>query len=207
MVARRPRAGRATAPRRSLSPLILAFELSAVALVCACSEGLRADGQPCASAFDCRSGQCLTRPAGDRVCALRCVTSSDCASGELCGRFDFRGRDDGGLPAGPSVDIVRACRAPLNARCAAGCAPGDVCTGDGGVCARPCASSADCGGRSCIPLGCSARRCAAPCDHISECPTGETCDLAALDVSGHGACIALYDAGAPGDGGACDAGL
>ena len=90
MVARRPRAGRAIVPRRSLSPLILAFELSAAALVCACSEGLRADGQPCASAFDCRSGQCLTRPAGDRVCALRCVTSSDCASGELCGRFDFR---------------------------------------------------------------------------------------------------------------------
>ena len=188
MVARHPASGRATITASSLLFIVI------TALVSACSDELRADGQPCVSAFDCRSGQCLARPAGGRVCVARCASSSECAAGEVCGRFDFRGRDDGGLPAGPLDDVVRVCRAPLSARCTAGCAPGEVCTGDGGVCARRCESSVECGGRDCVAMACGVRRCAAPCDHLSECPSGETCNLATLDVSGHGQCIPLDDA-------------
>jgi hypothetical protein len=202
MVALRPRLGRATAPLRSRFITTLAL-ITASALLAACSEALRADGVACASAFECRSGACLSRPTGGAVCATRCAANTDCASGEICGRFDFRGRDDGGLPAGPSVDIVRACRAPLNTPCAAGCGLGELCAG--GVCVRRCAGPSECGGRACIALACGSRRCAAPCDHLRECPEGEACDLATLDVSGHGRCISLDDAGAPGDGAVCDA--
>lgn len=106
------------------------------ALVGACTDPVRADGEPCESAFACASGACLAQPSGRRVCARRCASNAGCAAGEVCGRYDFRGRDDGGVPKGPLVDVIRVCRAPLNARCDVGCAPGR--------CAAPCDHSDDC---------------------------------------------------------------
>ena len=176
------------------------------ALVCACADDVRADGEPCASPFACASGACLAQPSGRRVCARRCASNGDCAAGDVCGRYDFRGRDDGGAPKGPLVDVIRVCRAPLNARCAAGCAASELCSGDGGVCALPCATSADCGGRACVHAACGRGRCAAPCDHGDDCAAGERCDTGVNDTSGHGACVARADGGvAKADAAHCDA--
>lgn len=186
----------------SAPPVRALLAFAALVAPYACTEGPRADGEPCSSAFDCRSGACLTRSTGARVCAHRCATSADCAPGDVCGRYDFRGRDDGGSPEGPKADVLRVCRAPLSARCAAGCAPGERC--GAGLCARPCASPADCGGRACERDGCGDGRCAAPCDALADCPEGHACNLAVADTAGHGECIPLTDA-APADASRCDA--
>jgi hypothetical protein len=91
------------------------------------------DGTPCANAFECASAACLALDASVRVCARRCARSDECAASQVCGRFDFRARDDGGLPVGPERDIVRVCRAPLAPRC-------DAC----GRCERPCDDAREC---------------------------------------------------------------
>lgn len=131
------------------------------------------------------------------VCGQRCAGRDGCPTGEVCGRFDYRGRDDGGLPVGPLNDIVQVCRGPLNARCGAGCASGGLCLagpGVDGVCTRRCDDANDCDGRPCITDGC-VRYCAPPCDDLAECPRSFSCDLTTSDRSGHGQCIPIAGEG------------
>lgn len=166
----------------------------------ACGNERLPDGTPCTSAASCQSGLCLTLDDSRRVCAQRCAADPACAAPLVCGRFDFRGRDDAGLPAGEDQDIVRVCRARLDRPCAAGCAPGEGCFGGpDGVCARRCEARFECGGRDCVETGCGERLCAPPCDTILECPRHHLCDQLRSDAEGHGQCISNatgVDAGA-----------
>ncbi len=156
-----------------------------------CRDNGLADGSACVGPAQCSSGLCLDRAGDLSVCAHRCMGRSDCPDREVCGRFDFRSRDDGGLPVGPEGDVVRVCRAALNGRCDRGCAAGLRCLGGtDGTCVSPCATDADCGGRHCVAVGC-VRVCSPPCDDLAECPRGYSCDLAAMDHSGHGECIPI----------------
>lgn len=170
-----------------------------------CGSGRKADGAACTSALECSSGFCLDESATSRVCARRCGADSECGEGRLCGRFDFRGRDDSGVPVGEDIDIARVCRSPLNRRCSEGCEPGEVCVGGEGtqgVCAVRCTSNVTCGGRDCVRVGCE-QVCAPPCDSLTECGRTQSCDLARHDNAGHGQCIfiggegPLPDAGCP----------
>lgn len=113
---------------RSLAPCLLLL----VALA-ACSEALLGAGSPCSTPFQCQTGLCLARASGERLCARRCAASAECGAGEVCGRFDFRGRDDAGVLMGSDKDIARVCRAPLPPRCPAACG-----------CAQPCDDVRDC---------------------------------------------------------------
>ncbi|MEZ4393466.1 MAG: hypothetical protein R3A48_20550 [Polyangiales bacterium] len=157
------------------------------------------EGAPCTTAARCASGLCLRSPSGEGRCVARCDDSTQCPQGTLCGRFDLRGLDEAGVPAGDLQDVVRVCRPPLNAPCQGGCGAGEGCFGGvEGVCSPGCDRAADCGGRDCVELSCGERRCAPPCDAIAECPAGYLCDVRALDARGHGQClpIAGSDAGA-----------
>ncbi len=158
-----------------------------------CDDGRQPDGAPCTAPAQCRSGLCIDRGVGAMVCATRCAVRSGCGTGEVCGRFDYRGRGDGGLPIGPLDDIVQVCRAPLNRRCDEGCEVGGLCLagpGADGVCTRRCEGPADCEGRRCVSEGC-VRYCAPPCDDLAECPRSFSCNLATIDRGGHGQCIPL----------------
>lgn len=170
-------------------------------LAVACSSDRLPSGSPCTDPFSCQTGLCLERRPGERVCAQRCSDVNGCPSGEVCGRFDFRGRDDSGALAGPKDDIVRVCRPALNRRCTEGCGLPERCVGDtDGVCSNVCRDRAECGGRECVRDGCATGVCAPPCDHIAECPRYFVCDLAHVDADGHGQCVpitATKDAGTP----------
>ena len=146
------------------------------------------------------------------MCVSRCGTDSDCPGTEVCGRFDFRGRDDAGLPAGKETDVVRVCRAPLQARCEGTCASGEQCLGEADrVCVPPCHDRFDCGGRDCVSDACGSGpgHCAPACDSLRDCPRFFVCDTAFLGTDGHGRCLPVAsgasDAGAPGDAPCVDA--
>lgn len=182
------------------------LSLVLVALV-GCAGGGAPAGAACVRASQCASGHCLFLSDGG-VCAQPCRSSVDCSGNAVCGRFDFRGFDlDSGLRAGAETDIVRVCRPPLNAPCGAGlpCANGaSVCLGEPGVCTSVCESDLVCPSRRCLFTGsCGASgRCAPLCDDVSECPRGFFCNLAIVDVVGHGRCEPVsVDV----DGGFCDA--
>jgi hypothetical protein len=145
----------------------------------ACSQR-NADGTPCNRPDDCLSGACLRTSETVSLCAHRCDTSTNCARSEVCGRFDFRGREDGGIPVGPDNEVLRVCRASLLRATDAG--------------TSPCQSSDQCGGRTCFATTCP-RVCAAPCDDVADCPSGQTCNTAIVDRSGHGECIPIKEAG------------
>ena len=164
-----------------------------MAMLCECNKGSPA-GSACASAFDCASGLCLSRSPGSRVCVARCSQNSECTAGEICGRFDFRGRDpDSGALGGDPSDVVTVCRPSLQRPCDSTCATG-VCVGN--TCSRVCASDADCDGRPCVGPPCGPRLCAPPCDSIAECPTRYVCDLVHIDLQGHGWCLPINPADA-----------
>jgi hypothetical protein len=168
-----------------------------------CDDSRLPAGAPCTGAASCATGLCLTLVTTRRVCAQRCADDAACAAPLRCGRFDFRGRDDAGAPAGDEQDIVRVCRPPLDRRCAEGCDPGERCVGGAdGVCARRCASPRDCGGRDCVDDGCGGRACAPPCDALAECPRFFLCDQQRVDADGHGQCVSA----ASGSDAAVDAG-
>jgi len=202
---------RSTPGRGRLTAVCLGlWALVALGAVVGCDDDRQADGTPCTTPTQCVSGLCLDRGAAGMVCAQRCGSQSGCSTAEVCGRFDYRGRDDGGLPVGPLDDIVQVCRAPLNARCTGGCAAGGLCLagpGADGVCTPRCEGPLDCDGRRCVTDGC-VQYCAPPCDDLRECPRSFSCDLASIDRSGHGQCIPiagdgpgvdLGDASCPGD--------
>ena len=179
--------------RRPSLPTLLAL----LSLLGRCDDGRKPPGSPCTSPFDCVGGLCLTLPDRTQVCTARCASASGCPSGQLCGRFDYRGRDDAGVLMGEDSDIVHACRAPLDRRCADGCAPGEACLR--GLCAPRCATDLECAGRACVAVDCATRVCQAPCDALGDCGSGDLCDLAFSDADGHGRCIPLdpvADAGA-----------
>lgn len=170
----------------------------------ACGADRLPSGAPCTTAASCQSGLCLTVDASHRVCAQRCTDDSACTAPQVCGRFDFRGRDDAGVPAGSEQDIVRVCRARLDRPCAAGCDPGEACFGGpDGVCARRCAARYECGGRACVDTGCGVSVCAPPCDTIRECPRFHLCDQQTSDAEGHGQCISNATGTDAGVGDAC----
>lgn len=176
-----------------------------LALLAACSDSRKPPGSPCTTPFDCVGGLCLTLPDRTMVCTARCASAAECPSGQLCGRFDYRGRDDAGVLMGDDSDVVHACRAPLQKRCAAGCAADEACLGGAdGVCATRCESSAGCGGRDCVAVTCAVRVCAPACDAIADCPSSYACDLAFSDTDGHGRCIPLSGADAGTDASTCD---
>lgn len=88
---------------------------------------------------------------------------------------------------------------------------GERCLGaPSGVCAPLCSNADTCGGRDCVLLFgdsgsvCGPRVCAPPCDTLAECPAHWTCDLARIDLLGHGQCIPIdaQDASVTAD---CDA--
>lgn len=180
-------------PTRFL-PAILLSAMAAFAL--GCGPAGAPPGASCSRPNQCASQLCLTR--GDAgTCASRCVSSDDCtATGEVCGRFDFRGIDpDSGLYVGPLEDVVHVCRPRLNAHCSASspCTqPGATCVGDPGVCTTTCAVDGDCASRLCLPGGSAAcglpGTCAPACDSALECPRGWYCNPVATDATGHGRC-------------------
>ncbi|MBL8602825.1 MAG: hypothetical protein JNK72_12955 [Myxococcales bacterium] len=190
---------------RTLSRAVAGALLWALGALSGCGDDRLADGSPCTSALQCGSRLCLDEGPGQRRCARRCSAQAGCGAGELCGRFDFRGRDDAGIPIGDLIDVAQVCRRPLNRRCSEGCEAGQVCVGGEGaegVCATPCASAVTCGGRDCVTaLGVAS--CLPPCDALDECGRAMSCDLARVDADGHGQCIyiggppVLRDGGAP----------
>lgn len=160
-------------------------------------------GAPCTAGTACASGLCLERSSGVAVCVARCAADLDCPAGDVCGRFDFRGRDDAGLPEGMKTDVVRVCRPPIQARCTGdgSCAPGERCFGEGEpVCVPPCRDRLDCGGRECEPQGCGLGRCVPACDSLRDCPRFFVCDTAFVGADGHGRCLPVAT-------GATDAGV
>lgn len=179
--------------------------LAALSLCLSCRDSGHPDGAACSTAAECASGLCFDRPGAPSTCAHRCSERVDCSSAEVCGRFDFRSRDDAGLPVGSLDDVVRVCRAPLNRRCEGACPAGERCVF--GLCVAPCDDDTGCNGRHCVSDGCGQRACAAPCDDLSECPTTHSCDLAHSDRDGHGECIPIAPQGGrdAGSDGACAA--
>jgi len=169
-----------------------------------CSDDRVPLGARCSSGTQCQTGLCLERDTGVAVCVARCATDTDCPATEVCGRFDFRGRDDAGLPAGMESDVVRVCRAPLQVRCDGACPPGDRCVGEADrVCAPSCRDRTDCAGRDCVSDGCGPGHCAPACDSLRDCPRLYVCDTAFLGADGHGRCLPV--AGDATDAGALDA--
>jgi hypothetical protein len=140
----------------------------------------------------------------------------DCRSGDVCGRFDFRGLDpDSGMYSGPTEDVVHVCRPRLNAVCGATnpCAQtGQSCAGSPGVCSTYCTQDSDCASRLCIPPTTGAcglpGLCAPLCDDALECPQGWYCNLVNADTSGHGRCESIEPMTGGDAGSACfDAGM
>jgi hypothetical protein len=182
------------------------FVALALSLLAACSDDRSPAGAACSGGTQCQTGLCLERPTGGAVCVARCAADADCPAGDVCGRFDFRGRDDSGVPAGMESDVVRVCRPPLQARCAGACAgPGERCAGEADpVCVPPCRDRFDCSGRECVTDGCAPAHCAPACDSLRDCPRFSVCDLAFLGADGHGRCLAVAS-GATDGGAAADA--
>lgn len=182
-------------PRRYRPP---AFALLLL-LSLQCSDDRAPLGARCSSGTQCASGLCL-EGAGGAACVSRCASDGDCAASQVCGRFDFRGRDDAGIPNGKESDVVRVCRPPIQARCEGACGPGEVCVGEADrVCVPRCADRVDCGGRDCVSDGCGPARCAPACDSLRDCPRFHVCDTAFLGTDGHGRCLPVAtadDAGA-----------
>jgi hypothetical protein len=179
----------------------LALSLSLLFLLPRCTDNRAPTGAVCNAGTQCQTGLCLERPAGGAVCVSRCAVDADCPAAEVCGRFDFRGRDDSGVPVGKDSDVVRVCRRPLQARCADTCAPGERCVGEAdAVCAPACRDRVDCGGRDCVPDGCGPGHCAPACDSLRDCPRFNVCDSAFVGTDGHGRCLAVAS-------GATDAGV
>jgi hypothetical protein len=177
-----------------------ALALSLLAILSHCSDDRSPLGASCSAGTQCQTGLCLERDTGGAVCVARCATDTDCPATEVCGRFDFRGRDDAGVPAGMESDVVRVCRAPLQARCDGACAPGEQCLGEADrICVPPCRDRLDCGGRDCVIDGCGPGHCAPACDSLRDCPRYFVCDTAFLGVDGHGRCLPVAS-------GAADAG-
>jgi hypothetical protein len=127
------------------------------------------------------------------------MATSDCVTGNVCGRFDFRAIDpDSGMLSGPPTDVLNVCRPRLNAVCATNgdCAsPGAVCLAPSmGVCSRPCSLDQDCASALCLPAASpavcgTASVCAPLCDDLTECPQpGWYCNMANVNSVGHGRC-------------------
>lgn len=215
----------ATLVRATMVAALLAF---AGATWTACREPGLSNGAGCTRATQCDSLTCsfaLLQDAsadGARVgtCVGRCSDTMECASGLVCGRYDFRGivPDSGGPDAegvreGPDFEVVRACRPRETVACASDgeCGAGKGCIGAPmGVCAERCTRSSQCAAGLCIGQNnteaCGADGlCAQFCDHGRECPSGAYCQFS-FSNSVHGRCvpIALPDAAvcpAPSDGG------
>lgn len=164
-----------------------------------CTDDRSPVGARCSAGTQCATGLCLEGDGG-AVCVSRCATDDDCGPSLVCGRFDFRGRDDAGIPDGKESDVVRVCRPPLQARCDGACAMGDRCVGElDRVCVPSCRDRIDCGGRDCVTDGCGAGHCAPACDSLRDCPRLYVCDTAFLGTDGHGRCLPVApdaDAGA-----------
>lgn len=192
----------------------VAVVLFAAVLETACGPARAPAGSPCSLATQCDTRLCLFR--GDAgVCARRCTDSTGCAGDEVCGRFDFRPIDpDSGQPSGDDNEVVRVCRAPLNAPCGAGqaCPAGLVCLGEPmGVCTTPCARDGQCpSGRCFAAAACGLPgSCAPGCDDGAECPRGWYCNTAGTTTSAAGRCEPVTGADDGGGGGGpdgCDAG-
>lgn len=167
-----------------------------------CSDDRAPLGARCSSGTQCASGLCLEGDAG-AVCVSRCALDSECAASQVCGRFDFRGRDDAGVPAGKESDVVRVCRPPIQARCEGACGgAGGLCVGEADrVCVPRCVDRVDCGGRDCVSDGCGPAHCAPACDSLRDCPRFFVCDTAFLGTDGHGRCLPVAEADAGADAG------
>lgn len=172
--------------RSVLRALVLAF----LASLSHCSDTRSPLGAPCSAGTQCQTGLCLERAVGAAICVARCATDDGCPAAQVCGRFDFRGRDDSGVPVGMETDVVRVCRPALQARCDGPCAPGEQCLGEADrVCVPPCRDRLDCGGRDCVVDGCGPGHCAPACDSVRDCPRFHVCDTAFLGTDGHGRCL------------------
>jgi hypothetical protein len=185
--------------RSRSATLTIAF----LSLLSACADDRYPRGSRCSAGTQCQTGLCLERSTGEAVCVSRCSADGDCSATEVCGRFDFRGRDDAGLPAGKDTDVVRVCRVPLQARCEGTCSAGEQCLGvSESVCVPRCHDRLDCGGRDCVNKTCDGGPgyCAPACDSVRDCPRFFVCDTAFLGTDGHGRCLPVTS-------GADDAGL
>jgi hypothetical protein len=175
-----------------------------------CADRGAPPGAPCSRASECATRLCLLR--GDAgACAQRCTSTAGCTTGDICGRFDFRGIDpDSGLRGGDESEVLRVCRLPLQPACGTGlpCAGGRICLGDPGVCVDACIAESACGSRRCVPSSpaCDAPAVCAPlCDDVAECPRGFYCDQTATDVVGHGRCLPVTGEVDAGTAHGCDA--
>ncbi|MBC8131582.1 MAG: hypothetical protein H7X95_01270, partial [Deltaproteobacteria bacterium] len=102
-------------------------------LICRAAIGVKAVGQVCAAANECRSGECVDRdlrpPTGaNRThCAATCGKNSDCGAGQICLRIV---RNNNGTPGDPRDDLIVGMCTTLDAPAAAGgCMTNDNCTG------------------------------------------------------------------------------
>ncbi len=188
-------------PGPSRSGARAAWIVALLALGSACDDGRSASGARCTAPSQCRSGLCLQRTDTLSVCVDRCSSNSDCAATDICGRFNFQGLDEAGVPSGVESDIVRVCRPRLQPACDGSCsAGGGACFGESApVCVAQCRDSIDCSGRACVRDGCGSARCVPACDDVRDCPAYYSCDLAFVGSDGHGRCIPIApvtDAGA-----------
>ena len=122
---------------------------------------------PCTTAGDCASGECLSLSSGARFCTRRCVATSECADGFVCNS----------PPAGEAArcvpdDTGTACDARTAVPCARFCVGNPV----GGVqahCTRECRTGADCpAGYGCQDAGGGQRVCMSaeqPCSRAIDC--------------------------------------
>ncbi len=185
------------------SPRLPALALAFLSLLSRCSDDRTPIGAPCSSGNQCSSGLCLEGTSG-AVCVSRCSTDEQCGASLVCGRFDFRGRDDSGVPSGKESDVVRVCRPALQARCESTCGAAEVCFGEADrVCVPRCRDTVDCNGRQCVTDGCGPSRCEPACDSLRDCPRYSVCDTAFLGTDGHGRCLPV----ASGTDAGVDAGL
>lgn len=168
----------------------------------ACRGGGLSNGAACGRATECESLVCSFQLPQDAspdgraqgTCVGRCESSAQCATGLVCGRYDFRGivpdsggPDGEGVREGPDFEVLRACRPPLNARCATDgeCRAHERCFGaPDGVCAQRCQRSSECGRTFFCITASNAEACGddgvclPECDDGVECGRGQYCAFA-----------------------------
>ncbi len=164
-------------------------------------------GEPCDTAADCNSDNCLATPTGS-VCSQSCdwLMPTSCPSGFYCdgnatgicgdGLCVAGTAGAGGLEAACSVDTDCDSLVCADGRCAIPCVPGGVSTAcpEGltcqtgtragcGTCAMAgttgdaCETVEDCESRICALRG-DISFCTAPCATADDCPAGFTCEAA-----------------------------
>ncbi len=197
----------------SRAVLITASIVSAAMVWVACRAPGLNNGASCGRATECESLVCSFQLAQDAgpdgramgTCVGRCTTSAACGSGQVCGRYDFRGiiPDSGGPDAegvreGPDFEVLRACRSRNTRACTRDdeCSAGQGCLGAPmGVCGARCTRSSQCSTGICQTAGgpeaCNEPGvCVAECDDGLECQAGSYCQFA-VSNSIHGRCALI----------------